>query len=125
MVVRRAVHRDGSSGRGKRIGVSVNDLNEPLPLDDGQGEISGRTALDKRKLTEAPKPRQSISRRFPSTLEIRALEIGADELHGRLEWRLRDQPKALRAARKRYRLFCASLLRQLSRGSRNELRKAA
>lgn len=50
---------------------------------------------------------------FPSALQIRALELGADELMGRLEWILRDRPRALCNARMRYQCFCASLMSQI------------
>lgn len=48
----------------------------------------------------------------------RALELGADELHGRLEWLLRDRPRALRGARQRYKDFCNSTLRRIERTGR-------
>jgi hypothetical protein len=51
--------------------------------------------------------------RFPSQQEVRAVELGVDELHARLEWGLRGRPRALRAARRKYRDYCGSLLAKL------------
>ncbi len=54
-------------------------------------------------------------RRFPSRRERRALELGADELIGLLEWRLRARPRGLRGARRLYRQVCLELLERLER----------
>lgn len=53
--------------------------------------------------------------RFPSNRKIRAQELGADELHSRLEWVLRDRTRSLRLARQRYSNFCDSLLARIER----------
>jgi hypothetical protein len=60
----------------------------------------------------------STAKRFPTPRQQRALDIGADELHSRIEWVLRNRPQALRNARRRYQEFCSSLLRNLSRSQR-------
>lgn len=60
-----------------------------------------------------PRKQRPHRRKFPSASERKAVAIGVDELHGRLEWLLRDRPRALRGARERYRQFCADLYRQL------------
>jgi hypothetical protein len=52
-------------------------------------------------------------RRFPSVPEQRAVEIGADELHTRLEWELRGRPRALHNLRRSYRALCLNLYRRL------------
>jgi hypothetical protein len=71
------------------------------------------------------KQAQNETRRFPTDRQLRALELGADELHNRLEWSLRDRPRALRNARLRYRQFCISLVRTLENNSRPRLERAA
>jgi hypothetical protein len=67
--------------------------------------------------------------RFPSNRKIRAQNLGADELHARLEWLLRNRTRALCAARQRYSDFCDSLLARIeSHGSpvrRGRLERAA
>ena len=50
------------------------------------------------------------TKRFPTPRQQRAIELGADELHSRIEWALRNRPHALRNARRRYQDFCTSLL---------------
>jgi hypothetical protein len=47
-----------------------------------------------------------------------ALKRGADELQTRLEWVLRDRPRALDNARRRYRDFCLRAYRAIERGSK-------
>ena len=54
-------------------------------------------------------------RRFPTRHEARAIELGADELHARLEWELRERPRALKNERRRYRAFCLTTFSQLER----------
>lgn len=48
----------------------------------------------------------------------RALNIGADELYACLEWTLRDRPRSLGAAKRRYRQFCLSLISRLNCSAR-------
>ena len=59
-----------------------------------------------------------MKKHFPTRREQRALELGADELHGRLEWLLRERPRALRGIRENYKKFCHSLLCQIERKGR-------
>jgi len=54
-------------------------------------------------------------RRFPTPRELRAVELGADELMARLEWELRCRPRTLQSVRARYRRFCAESLSRLER----------
>ena len=49
-----------------------------------------------------------------ATLEA-ALKRGADELQNRLEWVLRNRPRALKMARRRYREFCLRVYRAIGR----------
>jgi hypothetical protein len=51
-----------------------------------------------------------VGRRFPSRREIRAIEIGCDELMALLDWQFRNRPRALRWLRRLYRFFCWLLL---------------
>jgi hypothetical protein len=76
-------------------------------------------------ITEKTRPSQgkvSTHRRrvrgWPSRRELRAVEIGADEIHARLEWALGTRPRALRAARRRYRIFCTDALSRLENNTR-------
>jgi hypothetical protein len=59
----------------------------------------------------------SRRRRFPSRREIRALNIGADELMNIASWVFRKDPSALKNLRREYRSFCSSLLRKIERGA--------
>jgi hypothetical protein len=54
------------------------------------------------------------SRAMPGD-EAAALKRGADELQTRLEWALRDHPRALKRARQRYKDFCLRLYRAIKR----------
>jgi len=56
-----------------------------------------------------------MRRRFPSRRQIRARELGADELQNRLEWKFRTRPRKLRAIRRRHMLYCTELLGTLER----------
>jgi hypothetical protein len=56
-------------------------------------------------------------RRFPSRGEVRAVELGADELIALCEWSFRARPRKLRNLRARYVDYCASLLREMERGA--------
>lgn len=47
-----------------------------------------------------------------------ALKRGADELIDRLEWALRDHPRALANARRDYVALCIKLYRRISRAER-------
>ncbi len=47
-----------------------------------------------------------------------ALKRGADELHSRLEWVLRERPRALANARREYVEFCLRLYRRIERAAR-------
>jgi hypothetical protein len=67
---------------------------------------------------QRPKPIQRFEVR-PTTRE-RALELGADELHARCEWVLRDRPRALRNLRRQYRGMCLWLGRRLNRAAREK-----
>jgi hypothetical protein len=62
-----------------------------------------------------------MTRRFPSRRQIRADELGADELMAQLEWVLRDRPQALRNARACYRKYCNSVLARIERFDRKRL----
>ncbi len=55
--------------------------------------------------------------RFPSRREIRAVELGADELIARAEWHFRARPQVLRNLRSAYRRFCSFILDKIERGS--------
>lgn len=55
--------------------------------------------------------------RFPTVRQVRAIDLGADELHARLEWQLRNRPKALRNARRRYASFCYRALTEIERAA--------
>ena len=55
--------------------------------------------------------------RFSSPRQLRAVELGADELIARLEWELRNHPRALRNLRRAYRRFCWDLLAKLERAA--------
>jgi hypothetical protein len=57
-------------------------------------------------------------RRFPSRRQIRAVELGADELMAQLEWVLRDRPRALRNAQRRYQSFYIATLASLEKSRR-------
>ncbi len=50
-----------------------------------------------------------------SRQEIRAVELGADELIARAEWIFRSRPRALRNLRRANRHFCSFLLEQIER----------
>jgi len=64
-------------------------------------------------------PSISLSRRrFPSRREVRAVELGADEVQNLLEWLLRDRSRALAQARLRYRQFCTETLARIERYQR-------
>lgn len=65
--------------------------------------------------TPKQRPPKYHARRFPSPRQMRAVELGADELMALLEWELRERPRALRLARGRYTVFCRRLLAQLER----------
>ena len=71
-----------------------------------------------KNLTLAPRPGQHRSLRFPSARQTRAVGLGVNELHARLEFVLRDRPIALRNARTRYFRTCYSLWSYLLRGAR-------
>ena len=60
----------------------------------------------------------SACSRFPSKRESPAVELGADELISRLEWVLRDRPRALRNARRRYADFCRHEYQHLKQAGR-------
>jgi hypothetical protein len=64
-----------------------------------------------------------MPRRLPSRRQIRALQLGADELIARFEWEFRARPTKLKNLRERYRGFCARLLREFER--ENAPRKTA
>jgi len=68
-------------------------------------------------LSNSPQ-RAKARRRVPSSREFRAVELGADELMSRLEWVLRDRPRALRNVRNQYRRFCCQLYVRLQRAER-------
>ena len=61
---------------------------------------------------------RSCKFRFPSRREIRAVELGANELVGLLEFALRDSPVPLRHLRAGYRRYCCWLLAKLERVGR-------
>jgi hypothetical protein len=42
-----------------------------------------------------------------------ALKRGADELQARLEWELRNRPRALKNARQQYQSFCLRLYKAI------------
>lgn len=46
-----------------------------------------------------------------------ALKRGVDELQARLEWLLRDRPRALVTTRRKYRDFCVGLYRAIERAA--------
>jgi hypothetical protein len=58
--------------------------------------------------------------RFPSQLEEKAVERGADELVALAEFHFRDRPRALRNIRNAYKRFCAWLYRKLERSYRSQ-----
>jgi hypothetical protein len=68
------------------------------------------------KLHEDSRTRQA-PRSFPSSQEIRAVEIGADELVSRAEWALRRHPRTLRNVRRAYLRLCVFVLGQVKRAS--------
>jgi len=53
---------------------------------------------------------------FPSRRQLRALELGADELIGRAEWEFRARPRTLKNLRANYMKFCMYLLRAIESG---------
>jgi hypothetical protein len=55
--------------------------------------------------------------RFPSARQLRAVELGADELIARAEWSYRARPRVLRNLRRAYRQFCLYLLEKIERGA--------
>ena len=55
--------------------------------------------------------------RFPSRLELRAVELGADELINLAEWKFRHRPRALRNLRNDHRHYLARLLHKIERAS--------
>lgn len=75
--------------------------------------------MNERKGTKHAAKKQEY-RRFPSRLEMRAIEFGADELMNSIEWHYRDRPDDLRQFRGRYRRFCASFLRGIERACRRQ-----
>jgi hypothetical protein len=58
-------------------------------------------------------------RKFPTKRQSRAVELGANELHTLLEWKLRNCPRALLAARRRYQKFCFDTLSRIERIGRH------
>lgn len=56
-----------------------------------------------------------MRRSFPTPGQVRAPEIGCDELIARLEWELRSRPKRLETVRQAYTVFCARLLETLEK----------
>jgi hypothetical protein len=60
--------------------------------------------------------------RFTTRRQIRALELGADEIYLLLEWGLRSRSRSLRAARRRYQKFCTDALSRLERITRTGAR---
>ncbi len=54
----------------------------------------------------------------PSNREAAALKRGVDELQLRLEWALRERPRALANARREYIAFCLRLYRRIERAAR-------
>lgn len=50
-----------------------------------------------------------------------ALKRGADELQARLEWLLRNRPRALKNARRRYVAICLALYTDIERAARRRL----
>jgi hypothetical protein len=58
------------------------------------------------------------AKRFPSRRRLRAVEVGADQLVGLLEWVLRGRPRALRNLRTRHRDYCFRLYAELERAER-------
>jgi hypothetical protein len=59
----------------------------------------------------------SAPRRFPSRRQVRAVELGADELIARAEWHFRARPRVLRHLRDTYRRFCAAILAKIERAA--------
>jgi hypothetical protein len=52
-------------------------------------------------------------RRFPGELELRAIELGSDELLNQASWIFRARPRTLRNIRRKYRRFCLLLFRKI------------
>ena len=84
--------------------------------------MSAQTQIPTPRLAPSSFARKTRSRRFPMPGQLRALELGADELHARLEWVLRNRPRALLAARKRYQGYCCVTYARLNRAQRSSVR---
>ena len=67
--------------------------------------------MRKTNLQHAHHRRQA--RRLPSAQQVRAQQIGADELMNQAEWTFRHHPEALRHLRRAYARFCVCLLNRI------------
>jgi len=66
-----------------------------------------------RKLLSAPAGRRAMTERQP-TQRDRALKRGADELMALCQWALRDRPRTLKQAQRRYAKLCVSLYQAIA-----------
>ena len=47
-----------------------------------------------------------------------ALKRGVDELEARLEWMLRERPRALKSAKRKYQEFCSRIYNAIERAAK-------
>jgi hypothetical protein len=59
-----------------------------------------------------------MTKRFPTKLEQRAVELGADNLIAMAEWLFRFQPRKLKILRDGHRAYCSSVLRKIERAGK-------
>lgn len=69
---------------------------------------------------DSPATARPATTRRPSAAREAALKRGADELHARLEWALRQHPRALATARREYTDFCLRLEGKIGRALRGK-----
>ena len=108
-------------GQNKSQKPRISESQEPHfhkgCADSGNEATRGNSLFAPVDLSPSKRIARKRVRRFPSRRQLRALEIGCDELMNLAAYVLRQRPRAVKNLRRAYRRFCGSILDKIERAA--------